>query len=66
MWKLIEKRITFKIKTGYYIELLTPGIMKLLGSTENEITKNKSIIMMIIIIRWYNQEDLLVDFLVLY
>ena len=29
----IENRITFKIKTGYYLELLTPKTMKLLGST---------------------------------
>ena len=34
-------RITFKIKSGYYIELLTPETMKLLGSTESEITKDK-------------------------
>ena len=27
-----ENRITFKIKTGYYFELLTPETMKLLGS----------------------------------
>ena len=27
-----------KIKTGYYLELLTPETMKLLGSTENKIT----------------------------
>ena len=33
-----ENRITFKIKTEYYLELLT---MKLLGSTENKITKNQ-------------------------
>ena len=31
----IENRITFKIKNGYYLELLTPESMKLLGSTEN-------------------------------
>ena len=37
----IEKRITFKIKSGYYIELLTPGTMKLLGSTISKITKDK-------------------------
>ena len=37
----IANRITFKIKTGYYLELLTPKTMKLLGSTENKITKNK-------------------------
>ena len=29
----IENRITFKIKTGYYLELLKPETMKLLGST---------------------------------
>ena len=29
----IENRITFKIKSGYYLELLTPETMKLLGST---------------------------------
>ena len=37
----IGKRITFKIKTGYYLELLTPKTRKLLGSTENKIAKNK-------------------------
>ena len=30
-----ENRITFKIKNGYYLELLTPEKMKLLGSTES-------------------------------
>ena len=29
--------ITFKIKTRYYLELLTSETMKLLGSTENKI-----------------------------
>ena len=29
----IENRIIFKIKTGYYLELLTPETMKLFGST---------------------------------
>ena len=37
----IENRITFKIKNGYYLELLTPETMKLLGSTESKITKDK-------------------------
>ena len=37
----IENRITFKIKTACYFELLTPETMKLLGSAENEITKYK-------------------------
>ena len=38
----IKTRIIFKIKAGYCIELLTSGTMKLLGSTENKITKNKN------------------------
>ena len=33
----IENRITFKIKNGYYLELLTLETMKLLGSTESKI-----------------------------
>ena len=32
----------FKIKSGYYLELLTPETMKLLGSTEKKITKDKN------------------------
>ena len=39
----IENRITFKIKNGYSLELLTPETMKLLGSTENKITKDKTV-----------------------
>ena len=38
----IENRITFTIKNGYYLELLTPDTMKLLRSTECEITKDKN------------------------
>ena len=38
----IENRITFKIKTGYYLKLLSPETIKLLGSTESKITKNKN------------------------
>ena len=34
--------LTFKIKIGYYIELLTPGTMKILGSTESKITKDEN------------------------
>ena len=37
-----ENRITFKIKNGYSIELLTPETMKLLRSTEIKITKDKN------------------------
>ena len=38
----IEKRITFEIKTGYYLELLRLETMKLLGSTGNKITIDKN------------------------
>ena len=38
----IENRITFKIKNGYYLELLTPETMKLLGSTKSKITNDKN------------------------
>ena len=38
----IKNRITFNIKTGYSLELLTPEIMKMLGSAENEITEDKN------------------------
>ena len=38
----IENRITFKNKTGYRLELLTPETMKLLGSAENKRTKDKN------------------------
>ena len=38
----IENRITFKIENGYYLELLTPETMKLLGSNESKITKDKN------------------------
>ena len=37
----IENRTTFKIKNKYSLELLTPETMKLLGSTQNKITKDK-------------------------
>ena len=38
----IENRITFKIKTGYYLELLTPETIKLLGSTKSKITGSEN------------------------
>ena len=38
----IENRVTFTIKNGYSLELLTPETMKLLGNTENKITKHKN------------------------
>ena len=39
---IIEKRIIFKTKTGYYLELLKPETTKLLESNEKKINKNKS------------------------
>ena len=38
----IKNRITFKIKNGHSLELLTKETMKLFGNTESEITKDKN------------------------
>ena len=38
----IENKITFRIKDGYSLELLTKERMKLLERTESKITKNKN------------------------
>ena len=38
----IEDRVTFRIKTRYYLELLIPETMKLLGSTKSKITKDEN------------------------
>ena len=38
----IKNRVTFKIKNGYHLELLTPETMEILGSTESKITKDKN------------------------
>ena len=38
----IKNRITFKIKTGYYLEILMPETMKLHGSTKSKITKDEN------------------------
>ena len=40
--KKIENGITFKIKTGYYLEVLTLETINLLGSTKSKITKDKN------------------------
>ena len=37
-----ENRITFKMKNGYSLKLLTKETMKLLGSTKNKITRDKN------------------------
>ena len=36
----IKNKITFKIKRGHYLELLTTETMKLPGSTKSKITKS--------------------------
>ena len=38
----IENRATFKIKTGYYLKILTPKTMKLLGNTKSKIIKSEN------------------------
>ena len=38
----VENRITFKMKNGCSLELLTKETMKLFGSTENKITKDEN------------------------
>ena len=43
----IENRITFKLKTGYYLEHLMPGTMTLLGST-NKYLKERLLKMKIV------------------
>ena len=34
--------VTFKIKRGYYLKLLTPETMKLLGNTKSKISKDEN------------------------
>ena len=38
----MENRTAFKIETGYYLKLLSPKSMKLLGSTKSKINKNEN------------------------
>ena len=38
----IEHRITFIIKRGYYLKLLIPETIKLLGSAKDNITKDEN------------------------
>ena len=38
----IENRITFKIKTGYYLKLLMSETIKFLGSTKSKVTKDEN------------------------
>ena len=36
----LKNRLAFKIKTGYYLQILAPGTIKLLGSIKNKISKD--------------------------
>ena len=45
----IENKVTFKIKNWYSLKLLTPETLTLLGSTENKITKTKTVKMCLIL-----------------
>ena len=38
----IENRTTFRMKTGYYLELLAPETMELFGSNKSKVTKDKN------------------------
>ena len=38
----IENKTTFKIKTGYFLGVLTPETRKLLRSTDNKVTKDEN------------------------
>ena len=38
----LENRIMFKIKKGYYLPLLVPETLKLLGSTKSKINEGKN------------------------
>ena len=38
----IESRITFKTNTGYYLEILTPETINVLGGSKSRITKDKN------------------------
>ena len=40
----IENRTTFEIKTEYYLELLIPQTIELIGSTEIKITKDDKMV----------------------
>ena len=39
----MENRITFEIKKGYHLKLLTPEKIKFLASNKNKITKDRNI-----------------------
>ena len=44
----IERKIIFKIKTGYCLQLVTSETMKLLRSTNSKLTKNEMVKMCLV------------------
>ena len=50
-----ESRITFKMKTGYYLKLLMSESMKLVGSSKSKLTKIKMLRLYLIekLLKWY-------------
>ena len=42
MWNKIENGVIFKIKSRYFLQILTDKTMKLLGSAKIKITKNEN------------------------
>ena len=39
----VENKIIFKVKTGYYLKILTSDAMKLIRITKNKITKDENV-----------------------
>ena len=38
----LGNKITFKIQTGYFLEILAPETLKLLGNTKNKIIRERN------------------------
>ena len=58
----IENRITFKIKTGYYVKLLTSETVKLLGITKIKITQKMKMIKKHLIQKFMKQYQFILIF----
>ena len=58
----IENRITFKIKTGYYVKLLTSEAVKLLGITKIKITQKMKMIKKHLIQKFMKQYQFILIF----
>ena len=70
----IKSHLKLKTKTGYYLKLITPETMKLLGSTKSKITKDENSehvpnldITEVVLVHWnIVNNDSLHDLIVLY